>query len=108
MSKRHKKINHGRVKPKYNPRPNKAQREYHDHIRGLGCLVCGRPPSVHHITSDGYKRLTKDHWLVVPLCWEHHQGDKGYHGLGSHDKFVEMYKIDLFEKAKEFRDERNW
>lgn len=96
---------HNRVKPKRNVAPNSAQKAFHVHVRGLGCLVCQREASLHHVISDGFKRLTKDHWLIVPLCWEHHQGDKGYHGLGSHDKFVEMYKIDLFEKAKELRNE---
>ena len=97
---------HNRIKPKRNIAPNSAQKDYHDDIRLLGCLVCQKEACIHHVISDGFKRLIKDHWLVVPLCYEHHQGDKGYHGLGSHDKFVEMYGINLFEKAKELRNER--
>jgi len=98
---------HNRIRPKRNIAPNSAQKAYHDHVRSFGCLVCGGNASIHHIISDGHKRLTKDHWMVVPLCWEHHQGDKGYHGLGSYDKFVEMYGIDLFVKAKDILKEFN-
>jgi len=97
MSKCFKKVNHGRIKPKYNPRPNKAQSDYHNYVRNIGCLVCGRDASIHHCISDGNQRISKSHWHITPLCPEHHQGPLGYHGLGSHDLFYEMYRINLYD-----------
>ncbi len=97
--------NHGRTKDKRNIKPNAAETRYHDHVGGLGCLICQRPPSIHHIISDGFKRLTKDHMLVTPLCWDHHQGNEGYHGLGSHALFYARYGIDLYAEAKRIRSE---
>jgi len=90
---------HGRIKEKYNPNPNAAQKRYWDFVAKMGCLVCGASPSIHHVISDGFKRLTKNHWHVTPLCHKHHQGDKGYHGLGSDGAFQRMYGINLHKSA---------
>jgi hypothetical protein len=92
----------GRIKPKYNPVPNAQEKAYREWVRSFGCLVCGSDAAIHHIISNGFIRISKNHWLIAPLCQNHHQGDKGYHGLGSHNKFVEMYDIDLYCKAQEF------
>ena len=89
----------GRIKPKWKPTPNRLEQAYHDHLRQLGCLVCQREPSIHHVISDGHKRLSKSHWHCTPLCWDHHQSDVGYHMIG-HDKFCAMYGIDLNEQGK--------
>lgn len=89
----------GRIKEKYNPIPNAAQKRYHDHERDKGCLVCGRPPSIHHVTTkNGYNRLPRNHYRVTPLCHDHHQGNTGFHKLG-HERFVEEHGIDLYEEA---------
>ena len=88
---------HGRIKPKYNPKPNAAERRYHDEVRKLGCLVCGQMPSIHHVTSKTGPR--RSHYRVVPLCPVHHQGTHGFHGLGSDKLFTDMYGIDLREEA---------
>lgn len=94
---------HNRIKPKYRKELNAAETRYQEWVRQFGCLVCGAEASIHHIISDGYKRLTKDHMLVTPLCPEHHQGTQGYHGLGSDTKFRETYGIDLHQRAIEFK-----
>jgi hypothetical protein len=95
---------HKRMKEKYNPNPNKKQKDYWSFVAQAGCLVCGKEASIHHVISDGYKRLSKGHWHVTPLCYEHHQGDKGYHGLGSHNAFKDMYGIDLHKAGIELRE----
>jgi len=102
-----KKVNHGRMKPKRNVMPTSEETRYHDHIRSLRCLVplCGQPASLHHVISDGHKRITKDHWLVTPLCYEHHQGDTGYHGMGSHALFVQEYGVNLYDEAVRLKEE---
>lgn len=88
----------GRIKPKYNKNPNAAQKRYWSHRREFGCLVCQQPPSIHHVTTQGKGRITKNHWLVSPLCWEHHQGATGIHVL-KHFPFIDRYKINLFDEA---------
>jgi len=95
---------HGRIKKKYNPTPTSAEKRYHDWMRELGCLVCKSEPSIHHVIHDGKARISKCHFLVTGLCWEHHQGQEGYHNLG-HYKFTEMYGINLHDKATELLEE---
>ena len=96
-----KKKNFGRIKPKWKPQPNTIELRYREHVRGLPCLVCSRQATPHHIIHNGKTKMHKDHWILAPLCWDHHQGDKGYHGLGSHALFVETYGIDLHQVALE-------
>lgn len=88
----------GRIKEKYNKYPNAAQKRYWEHRREFGCLVCQQPPSIHHVTTRGAGRMTKNHWLVSGLCPEHHQGPTGIHMLG-HFPFIAMHHIDLFDEA---------
>lgn len=89
---------HGRIKEKYNPKPNTAERRYHDWARGFGCLVCKRPASIHHVISDGFKRVSKNHWMINPLCPKHHQEKGGYHDLG-HRKFEKKYGIHSYNSG---------
>lgn len=46
------------------------------------CYICGKPyAEVHHIMfGTGYRPLSEKYGLIVPLCYEHHQGDFGVHG----------------------------
>lgn len=100
---------HNRTKPKYRTQPNKEEKTFREWVRKYGCLVCGKQAAIHHIISDGTKRITKDHWLITPLCQEHHQGRYGYHGLGSDAEFQKKYGIDLYQKAIEFNQGyREW
>lgn len=48
----------------------------------VACMVIAgvsdcRPIEIHHIESD---RHPFSDFLVLPLCWEHHQGFTGVHG----------------------------
>jgi len=58
---------------------------------------------VHHVTSDGYKRITRSNWLVTPLCPAHHQIQWGpresVEALG-HAGFTQAYGIDLLAVAR--------
>lgn len=87
--------------PKHNRKPKKnkmtaAFERYHQWTREKGCIICQRYAAPHH---QPYGRGAKDHKLVVPLCWDHHQGDKGVHGLGSAEAFYKMYGVDLAQMA---------
>ena len=61
------------------------EQKHMESVAALGCVVCRRilgyhftPASVHHIgdTED------RNDFLTIPLCYEHHQGATGFHGLG--------------------------
>lgn len=64
-------------------------------VASLGCLICGKPASVHHIMHAPGKQRRRDHRFVAPLCREHHQGDSGVHGLGSESAFLALWGVDL-------------
>lgn len=90
-----------RIKPKAKVAPNAAEQVYFDRLVRLGCLVCGGAASIHHVMKAAGKVRRRDHRFVTPLCWAHHQGDLGVHGLGSEAAFERMYDIDLAARAKE-------
>lgn len=85
-----------------------AEREHMAWVAGLGCLVCSRPATVHHVTSDGYKRITRSNWLTAPLCPVHHQIQHGpYESVEalSHAGFTREYGIDLLAEAQRLEKE---
>lgn len=92
------------MKPYRRQAPTAAERRHLDRVASLGCLVCDSPATVHHVTSDGYKRLTRTHERIVPLCPRHHMIQFGPHesveALG-HAGFTETYGIDLLERARQ-------
>lgn len=82
-----------------------------DRIVEQGCLVCGAPATVHHVTASAYGgRVTRSHQRVAPLCPAHHQkvfdpkarDPISVEGLG-HKGFARKYGINLLEWA-----EREW
>ena len=87
--------------------PSAAEKRHMARVVFMPCLVCGSPSTVHHVTSDGYKRLTRSNWLVVPLCPTHHQIQHGpresVEALG-HAGFTRVHDIDLLHRAKLLRD----
>lgn len=97
----------GRIKPKNPKNPTAEQQRFHDDIRALGCLICHKPASIHHVHVNDSGRLTKNHWLISNLCPDHHQGPQGIHMLG-HTNFIALYHIDLFQTGidliKEYRN----
>jgi hypothetical protein len=50
----------------------------------FGCVVCMRPPEIHHLIGYKYSSLSKkaDDSNTIPLCVEHHRGSQGIHHLG--------------------------
>ena len=64
-------------------RPTSKQKKLHDEIRELGCIVCQNqgifsPACIHHVRA-GLGMAQRDHDKVIPLCYEHHQGQNGIH-----------------------------
>jgi len=84
--------------------PTAAERRHLTRVAAMPCLVCESPSTVHHVTSDGYQRLTRTHERIVPLCPRHHMIQFGslesVEALG-HAGFTDAYGIDLLERAKQ-------
>lgn len=65
---------------------NKETKKHYDKIASLGCVLClflglgETRPQIHHIRRYGGKR---DNAPVIPLCFSHHTGNEGVHGLGA-------------------------
>lgn len=90
-----------RRKAKYVPA---AEQRHMARVAQMGCLVCGRQATVHHVTASIHGgRLPRSNWRVVPLCPVHHQIQHGpresVEALG-HGKFHETYNIDLLAEAE--------
>lgn len=89
-----------KVKPR--KAPTAAERRHLQRVAEMGCLVCGQPSTVHHVTSDGFQRLTRTHARIVPLCPCHHMiqfGPKESVEALGHAGFMATYDIDLLAVA---------
>lgn len=60
-------------------RPTKEESEHMARVAALGCIICGAPAEVHHLTGAGMGLRSKD---VIPLCPAHHR--LGGHGVAVH------------------------
>lgn len=83
-------VNHGRIKPKYSPVPTAAEARHLDYVRSLPCYGCGiyGQSEAHHILNDAPgKRFRRDHMFLVLLCPACHRGPEGVHGNGSERKW---------------------
>lgn len=44
------------------------------------CLICGKPAEIHHIFKGvKHRKLCTEDELLLPLCYEHHQGNMSVH-----------------------------
>lgn len=84
-----------------------GERKYHDHIAAMPCINCGKwPVHVHHVISDGYSRITRNHKLVLPVCPHCHQdGIQAIHKIGTAN-WNALTGIDQLERARQLR--REW
>lgn len=57
-------------------------KQYKDKVASLGCLICRRPPELHHPRFVAGAGQRASDWLVIPLCSEHHR--TGGHGVALH------------------------
>lgn len=87
-----------RMKPKRVRPANAVERRHHTRLAEMGCLVCQGPAELHHIHSDGFQHVLRDHRFVAPLCPGHHRGNDGIHMLGHH-AFMDSYGLDLWAWA---------
>lgn len=78
-----------------------AERRHHAKVAEMPCIACGRyGVNVHHVVSDGFKRLTKDHMRVIPLCPHcHTDGPFAVHKV-SYDTFRNTFGVDQLAEAE--------
>ena len=69
------------MRSKNSPRASAAEVAHLGRVKQLRCVCCyllereqSHPTDVHHIRAGGEAR---SHWLVIPLCWDCHQGQNG-------------------------------
>ena len=84
-----------------------AEKAYKTALSRLGCMACRRiygqhPPAeveLHHYRGGGWGK--GNYKTLIPLCMEHHRGNKGIHGLGTKgfDKFYTFTQKDLLNDA---------
>ncbi|MGV7119616.1 hypothetical protein [Sphingopyxis sp. 550A] len=101
-------INHGRIKPRYNPKPNAAERRHKDRVKRMPCCGCGRrgPSDAHHtLLPVPGKRWRRDHEFIVPVCKDCHQGTNGIHGIGHEGLWCDRVGVDTAAIATRLRAE---
>ena len=84
-------------------KPGKSSilRAFHGLVATMPCVACGRKPvEVHHVVSDGFSRLSKDHRRVLPVCSVcHRTGREAIHAIG-HGPWNELNGIDQMARAQ--------
>jgi hypothetical protein len=106
-------LNRGKPMKRRRKEPSAFEKRHQDRVRAMGCLVCGREASIHHVTgyADRMGRLPRDEMLVAPLCPQHHQAvfDSASMPISvemlGHRGFYMEHGIDLYAEAVRFRDE---
>ena len=98
------KVTHRRIKPKAGAAPTAEERRFMAWVAECACLACGRRPvTLHHVTSDGFKRISRSHKRLVPLCAMHHLIQHGptvsVEALG-HYGFKARWGVDLLVEAE--------
>lgn len=83
--------NHGRIKERYNPNPNAAERAFEAWLRDQPCYGCGRwGVEIHHtLLRFPEKRWRRDHRWQLPVCPQCHRGKEGIHGMGDEAAWLE-------------------
>ena len=80
----------------------KAEKLHKAALADMGCMVCRRvfgisdgPVELHHLRSGGWGR--GDYKTLIPICWPHHRGDIGIHGMGTRgfEKHYGFTQLDL-------------
>jgi hypothetical protein len=96
------KINHKRIKPRYNLTPNAKERAHHERLIAMPCICCGREGGVfHHLLSraDGM-RWRRDHEWGLPMRDECH---RALHAHGNERVWCEGKGFDPVEVARFLR-----
>ena len=86
-----------------------AERQHLARVAALGCVLCRRlglgetPATIHHIRAGQGMSQRASHFETIGLCYPHHQGDEGLHGLGRR-AFERVYGVTELELLAEVRE----
>lgn len=78
-----------------------AERRHHERVAAMGCILCDllgqgySPANVHHLREGHGMSQRANHFLVVPLCRECHQGPMGVHGDRTLLRLAKVEELDL-------------
>lgn len=94
----------GRIKEKYNPIPNAAEKRHEARLRQKPCIGCGAyGVELHHtMLHVPGKRWRRDHRFQIPVCGECHRGTGGIHGIGSEKTWADSMGVDTAAIAYQF------
>lgn len=74
---------------------NNAEKRHVELVAEAGCVVCRRlghgcvPGHIHHVAEGSGLRS----WFATAcLCYEHHEGATGIHGMGT-KAFIRAYRL---------------
>jgi len=90
--------------------PTEAESRYMGHVASLGCVLClerlgfvGVPCQVHHKRTGMGGGRRGPHAETIGLCWLHHQGPQGIHGMGRRawERHFSLTEIRLIEITRE-------
>lgn len=82
----------------------RAEAAYLGRITDAGCCLCRHlglgetPAAVHHPRRGTGAGRRAPHLKAIPLCYQHHQGSIGVHGLG----------VKRFEREYGITEEELW
>ena len=83
------------------------ERRHLQRVADMGCVVCGAPSQVHHITSGEGGRITRTHSRCIPLCLRHHTAAAdAVHQLGQ-AAFNGLHGLDILALADRLWSERD-
>jgi hypothetical protein len=81
-------------------------KDYWQGVAALKCCVCQGDANIHHCLGgsmidwfggENSPRGTRNnHWLVIPLCHNHHQGVCGIHAMDSVREWEELYGSQVY------------
>ena len=86
----------------------KAERQHLSRLAELGCMLCRRlgyrdtPAEIHHLRTGQGLGQRASHYEAVPLCWRHHRGGEGLHGMGRScfERYYGVTETELLAEAR--------
>lgn len=59
------------------------------------CFICGSTANLHlhHVMFGRNRKIADEDGLTLYLCYFHHEGTYGVHGINGHDLDIKLKKI---------------
>lgn len=86
----------------------KSEREYMGKVAEIGCILCKHlglgetPCELHHPRTGTGAGRRASHFDVLPLCFQHHRGNVGIHGMGrkAFEKYYGITEMELLDEVR--------